>query len=410
MEIEAEADTYSAADLAFFESQGLEVEQDGDEVAVVVPLNVAFFNPDLVQQIQLGPLLKGIGSEPEYKNDEMIDNQLRSVLFKVPNSSNPDCLDGPTLPQCFNGVTDLGAIDVERARDHGMPTYNQMRQAYGLAPVTSFTQITGEASQAFPPGTGPDNPASLNFTQLRDPFNTVIDPADEDRATTVVDKITRAAPVAARLSALYGGNVNNVDAFVGMVAEPHANGSELGQLQRAMWTREFAKLRDGDRFYFGNDQGLTTIRNTYGIDFRANLGDIIARNTGIPRTELPVNVFFTHGDNPPTSCRVQYNVTNQWTGANPGFQVSQNITNTGSVPVTNWTERFTFANGQVVTLLWNGVVTQDQNRVPPQNATWNNVINPGQTVQDVGFTATWNGVTNARPTAISLNTTPCTIG
>ena len=66
-------------------------------------------------------MLQGIGLEAEYRNDEQIDNQLRSVLFQIPVAGNPQCLDGPTLPQCFRGVVDLGAIDVERGRDHGMP-------------------------------------------------------------------------------------------------------------------------------------------------------------------------------------------------------------------------------------------------------------------------------------------------
>ncbi len=77
-----------------------------------MPLNVAFFNPDLVGSVQLGPLLQGIGLESQYKNDELIDNQLRSVLFQIPVPGNPQCLDGPTLPECFRGVVDLGAIDV----------------------------------------------------------------------------------------------------------------------------------------------------------------------------------------------------------------------------------------------------------------------------------------------------------
>ena len=60
-------------------------------------------------------------------NDEQIDNQLRSVLFQVPVPGNPDCLDGPTLPACFRGVVDLGAIDIERGRDHGMPSLQPLR-------------------------------------------------------------------------------------------------------------------------------------------------------------------------------------------------------------------------------------------------------------------------------------------
>ena len=73
------------------------------------------------------------------------------MLFQVPVAGQrPGCLDGPTLPECFNGVVDLGAIDIERGRDHGMPLYNELRQAYGLAPKTSFTAITGESTDRFP--------------------------------------------------------------------------------------------------------------------------------------------------------------------------------------------------------------------------------------------------------------------
>ena len=71
----------------------------------------------------------------EYRNDEQIDNQLRSVLFQVPGPGIPNpsvCLDGPRCRTCFTGVVDLGAIDIERGRDHGMPRYNELRRAYGL--------------------------------------------------------------------------------------------------------------------------------------------------------------------------------------------------------------------------------------------------------------------------------------
>src|SRR5262249_19037254 len=150
MEVEGEASEYTPAQLDALKKQGVEVSVDAGEVALVVPLNVAFFNPDLVGTLKLGNLLKGLGSESEYRNDEMIDNQLRSVLFQIPVADNPDCLDGPTLPECFKGVVDLGAVDVERGRDHGMPMYNEMRKAFGLAPKTSFRAITGESTESFP--------------------------------------------------------------------------------------------------------------------------------------------------------------------------------------------------------------------------------------------------------------------
>lgn len=403
VELETDAARYSQATLDSLRAQGVEVAIDGADADIAVPLGVGFFNPDLVEQLQLGPIMDAIGEESEYNNDEQIDNQLRSVLFQVPVSGNPECLDGPTLPECFNGVVDLGAIDIERDRDHGMPTYNQMRQAYGLAPRTSFTAITGESTDQFPAGMGIDNPSSLTFSQLTDIFGVSFGLTEARDPTVAVRNTTRAA----RLRALYG-NVDNVDAFVGMVAEQHAAGSDLGELQRAMWAREFRRLRDGDRFFYANDPGLTAIRNTYGIDFRRNLGDIIASNTDIPRADLSGNVFFVEGNVPPASCRVQYQQQSSWPG---GFQVNMTITNTGSTPIPNgWTLRFVFPNGQQLTDNWNGTAVQDEGRVPVQNAAWNATIPPGGSVTGVGFNATWNNVTNAAPSQFTLNTTRCSTG
>ena len=62
-------------------------------------------------------MLHGLGGEPQYKNDEQIDNQLRSVLFQLPVPGNPACLDGPTLPAVlFRGVVDLGARSTSSTR------------------------------------------------------------------------------------------------------------------------------------------------------------------------------------------------------------------------------------------------------------------------------------------------------
>jgi hypothetical protein len=403
VEVTTEASRYSQQTLDSLAAQGVEVAVEDGEAELAVPLGVGFFNPDLVEQLQLGPLMQAIGAESEYNNDEEIDNQLRSVLFQVPVSGNPECLDGPTLPECFNGVVDLGAIDIERGRDHGMPSYNQLRQAYGLAPKTSFTAITGESTDQFPAGLGIDNPNSLTFTQLTDIFGVDFGLTEERDPV----RTQRASTRAARLRALYG-SVDSVDAFVGMVAEPHAAGSDLGELQRAIWAREFQRLRDGDRFFYGNDPGLTFIRNTYGIDFRRNLGDIIADNTDIPRAELGSDVFFVNGNVPPASCRVQYQVTTSWQG---GFQTAITVTNTGSTPIpAGWTLRFVFQNGQRITDDWGAVSTQDEARVPMVNEAWNAAIPPGASVGGIGFNATWDNVSNVRPPRFTLDTTQCSVG
>jgi hypothetical protein len=291
LETETNLSRYSQATLNALEAQGVEIAIDGDDVELAVPLNVAFFNPELLKMIQLGPVLTGLGSEPQYKNEELIDNQLRSVLFQVPVDNNPECLDGPTLPACFRGVVDLGAIDVQRGRDHGMPTYNQMRNAFGLSSKTSFTSITGESTESFPidplltRGNEINDPNSLDIVALFD-VNGNPTTVEADNATRIVRRTT----LAARLKAVYG-SVSNLDAFTGMVAERHVTGSELGELQLAIWRDQFRALRDGDRFFYLNDPLQTFIRQNFGVDYRRTLAQVIAANTDVPLSELPSNVF-----------------------------------------------------------------------------------------------------------------------
>jgi hypothetical protein len=286
---EVETDTnvsrYSQATLDALAAQGVEVEVDGANVHLGIPDNVLFFNPGLVSQVQLGPIMSGITAESDYNNDEMIDNQLRSVLFQVPVPGNASCLDGPTMPACFRGVVDLGAIDLQRGRDHGMPTYNQMRNAYGLASKSSFTAITGESTDAFPAGLGIDSPSCLDIVAAFD-INGNPTTVDADNATRVVKRCT----LAARLRAIYG-SVSNLDAFVGMMAEKHVSGSELGPLQQAIWQDQFGAARDADRFFYANDPLQPFIRNNFGIDYRHTLAQIIALNTDVPLSSLPANVF-----------------------------------------------------------------------------------------------------------------------
>ncbi len=77
-----------------------------------------------------------------------------AASFEIPgpDTDNPlDCLDGEAIAECFSGVNDLGALDVARASDHGMPGYNELRVAYGLAPVTSFAELIGEATDDLGP-------------------------------------------------------------------------------------------------------------------------------------------------------------------------------------------------------------------------------------------------------------------
>jgi hypothetical protein len=270
---------------------------------VRVPLGQAFFNPDILPTLGLGPILAGLADEAQYKNDEQIDDSLRSVLFQVPGPGVADpiaCFTTPSTPGCFQGVVDLGALDVERGRDHGMPTYNEMRRAFGLVPRKSFRAITGERSDSFPAdreldAAHPvDDPDSLDFVKLLDADGNAVKPGSDAAAEDVRVGVRR-TPLAARLRAIYG-SVKKVDTFVGLVSEPHVRGSEFGELQRAIWTQQFDALRTGDRFFYRNDPALDEIRAKYGVDYRHTLSDLIALNTNVPRADLPANAFFAPAD------------------------------------------------------------------------------------------------------------------
>ncbi|HKD99035.1 MAG TPA: peroxidase family protein [Micromonosporaceae bacterium] len=280
---------YSQATLDALEAEGAEVEVDGANVTIEVPDNVLFFNPDLVPQMQLGPIMTGITGESDYRNDEMIDNQLRSTLFQIPTSGNPDCLNGPTMPECFSGVVDLGAIDMQRGRDHGMPMYNAMRNAYGLSSKSTFTSVTGESTDVFPAGLGINSPSCLDIVAAFDIHGNPTT-VDAGNATRVVRRCT----LAARLRAIYG-TVSNMDAFTGMMSEKHVAGAEMGDLQLAIWKDQFGAARDGDRFFYQNDPLQSFIRQNFGIDSRKTLAQVIALNTDVPASSLPANVFRVPG-------------------------------------------------------------------------------------------------------------------
>jgi hypothetical protein len=104
-------------------------------------------------------------------------------------------------------------------------------------------------------------------------------------------RAVRRTTVAARLKAIYGGDLSKVDAFVGAFSEPHVPGSEMGELNLAMWRKQFAALRDGDRFFYANDPVLQAIDSRFKITFRHSLAELIALNSDIPRRNLPTNVF-----------------------------------------------------------------------------------------------------------------------
>jgi peroxidase len=287
-EIDFEDGDFTAEQLAAFNKQGIKIMNEADDHALVVPLDVAFFNPDLVQAIGLDKVLGALSEERQYRNDEQIDETMRSVLFQIPKptAGDPSVCNTPKIsPDCFSGVQDLGALDIARGRDHGMPTYNQMRRAYGLRPLRTFTQVTGEATEEFPAGDAKiaaadpiDDPNIMDYTELKDRDGNELEVGSDEAVENATVGVRRTT-LAARLKAIYG-TVDKMDAFVGMSAEAHIRGGEFGELQRAIWARQFANTRDGDRFFYQRDPALRMINAAFNVDFRHSLADVINLNTG----------------------------------------------------------------------------------------------------------------------------------
>jgi len=109
-----------------------------------------------------------------------------------------------------------------------------------------------------------------------------------------------------------------------------------------------------------------------------------------------------------STCAVGYTIAPQGSSA---FGASVKITNNGSTPLNGWSLTWSFANGQTIASSWNGTVSQSGANVTVSEQAgqaWEN-IPAGGSYTGFGFNGTWNGTTNAVPTAFSLNGTACTV-
>jgi peroxidase len=105
-------------------------------------------------------------------------------------------------------------LDVQRGRDVGIPPYNAIRRAMGLAPAGTFEELVGATEG----GEAADDPGLVPT-----------------------------------LRALYGDDVELVDAYVGALVEPHSSSMDtMGPLFTQSIMDQFTRLRDGDRFWYRN--------------------------------------------------------------------------------------------------------------------------------------------------------------
>ncbi len=71
-------------------------------------------------------MLRGLARQRAQEIDPFVVDAVRNFLFGPPGA----------------GGFDLAALNIQRGRDHGLPSYNQARVEYGLAPVQTFADLT----------------------------------------------------------------------------------------------------------------------------------------------------------------------------------------------------------------------------------------------------------------------------
>jgi peroxidase len=185
----------------------------------------AFFNtPEIDEANGIDPLLRSLNADFSQLTDVYTVSELRNLLFAGLVGGDVDEMD-------------LIAIDIRREYDVGLGTLNETRKAIGLKPYTSFAQLT-------------DDPVLL-----------------------------------ASFRSLYG-NINNVDLFMGGLAEKHAPGAVVGQTFQVIIASQFHNLRTGDRFFWQN-QGFD--RQTASMIAGTTLATLMRRDTD--STDVPDHLF-----------------------------------------------------------------------------------------------------------------------
>ena len=137
-----------------------------------------------------------------------------------------------------SGGFDLVSLNIQRGRDHGLADYNSVRTALGLAPKATFAEISSDPN------------------------------------------------LVARLRRAYS-SVDDIDVWVGALAEDPLPGAMVGELIYTIVKEQFEALRDGDRYWYERSFPRHVVRALRAT----RLADVIRRNTNIDE-ELHDDVFY----------------------------------------------------------------------------------------------------------------------
>ncbi|NEQ83318.1 MAG: PEP-CTERM sorting domain-containing protein [Moorea sp. SIO2I5] len=202
-----------------------------------ISLADAFFNPQEVIDNGVDALFLGLASQVAQEVDNQLVDGVRNFLAPI-----------------ATGGFDLASINIARAREVGLPGYNQARVELGLDPVTAFLTTDTELG------------------------------------------ITSNPEVAALFEKIYE-SVEDVDFWIGGISEDSFKGGLVGELFNTVISDQFRRARDGDRFFFLND--LDHLLALAPDLESTRLSDIIRRNSSI--SKIQDNAFVVPEDVPEPS-------------------------------------------------------------------------------------------------------------
>ncbi|XP_066524928.1 eosinophil peroxidase [Hoplias malabaricus] len=185
-----------------------------------LPLHQSLFASwRVVEEGGIDPVLRGLLLSPAKLQapQQMMVEELTERLFQAQGG----------LP------LDLGALNLQRGRDHGLPGYSAWRQLCGLSI-----------------------------------------PANESELIGILGNVG----LAKKLLSLYG-TAQNVDLWVGAISEPALPGGRVGPLLACLLAKQFRALRDGDRYWWEREGVFSFVqRDTLRT---VSLSRIICDNTHI---------------------------------------------------------------------------------------------------------------------------------
>nr|XP_012145980.1 PREDICTED: uncharacterized protein LOC100880086 isoform X3 [Megachile rotundata] len=156
-------------------------------------LRDGFFDPDMLyQQGMMDELIRGLVATPMETLDQFITGEVTNHLFEIKG-----------IP--YSGV-DLVALNIHRARDHGIPSYNNYRALCNLKRANTFEDLSREM----------------------------------------------APEVIARMKRIYA-SVDDIDLFPGGMSERPLQGGLVGPTFACIIAIQFRQLRKCDRFWYETD-------------------------------------------------------------------------------------------------------------------------------------------------------------